>query len=187
MFYTLKNNAGSALIVALLMLIMLSFIGIASITTSVRDMDISKNTTDRTDAFYVAEAGLELAFGVLKNNASVIGNDTLLGKMAPYTNLANGSFSIAMTGTLMGTIPLKTVTSTGSASDGQAKVQAQFKRKRNGLNVWNNVMFAGSGQQGNAIAGNVAFHGPVTILGEGEPFTDLNGNGKWNRPTLTPT
>src|SRR4030067_3712994 len=96
MLNLILNNRGSALVVALLMLIMLSFIGIASITTSVRDMDIAKNTTDRTDAFYVAEAGLELAFGILKNNASIVGNDTLLNLMTPYTSMPNGSFSLAI-------------------------------------------------------------------------------------------
>src|SRR4030067_3278805 len=122
------------------MLIMLSFIGIASITTSVRDMDIAKNTTDRTDACYVAEAGLEMAFGMLKNNASIIGNDTLLGLMTPYTSMPNGSFNLAIQGSMLGNTPYKTITSLGTASEGQAAVQSQFKRKRNDLNIWDNVM-----------------------------------------------
>lgn len=180
MFKLLRNNSGSALVVALLMLIMLSFITIASVTTSVRDMDISQNTKDRTEAFYVAEAGLELAHAIIKNNASVIGNDVLLGYISPYTTMSNGSFNIALQGFILGTIPYKTVTSTGTASDGQAAVQVQLKRKRSDLNIWNNVMFAGSGQQGKAINGNVAYHGPVHILGDGEPFTDQNGNGNWD-------
>src|SRR3990172_12111995 len=91
MLILIQNQRGSALVIALLMLIMLSFIGIASITTSVRDMDIAKNTTDRTDAFYVAEAGLEMAFGILKNNATVLANDSLMALMTPYTSMPNGS------------------------------------------------------------------------------------------------
>ena len=180
MLNLIQNNRGSALVVALLMLIMLSFIGIASITTSVRDMDIAKNTTDRTDAFYVAEAGLEMAFGILKNNATVLANDSLMALMTPYTSMPNGSFNLAIQGTVLGNTPYKTVTSLGNASEGQAAVQSMFKRKRNDLNVWDNVMFAGSGQQGRAINGNVAYHGPIHILGEGEPFTDVNANGDWD-------
>ena len=80
MYKALKNDSGSALVVALLMLIMLSFIGIAAISTSVRDMDIAKNTTDRTKAFYVAESGLEAAYAVLKSYPNIFGNDTLLGE-----------------------------------------------------------------------------------------------------------
>jgi hypothetical protein len=177
MLKPIKGSSGSALVVTLLMLIMLSFIGIASITTSVRDMDIAKNTKDRTEAFYVAEAGLELAHGILKNNANVFGNDTLLGYIAPYTTLANGMFNIY----LAGTSPYKTVTSTGRTSDGQAAVQVVMRRRRSAMNIWNNVMFAGSGKQGKAVAGNVAYHGPIHILGEGEPFTDLNANGVWDQ------
>jgi len=176
MLKTLRDDSGSALVVALLMLIMLSFIGIAAISTSVRDMDIAKNTTDRTKAFYVAESGLEAAQAVLKSYPNIFGNDTLLGLMAPYTSLPNGSCSI----TLTGTIPYKTVTSVGTAADGQAAVQVQFKRRHSALNIWNNVMFAGSGQRGKAISGNVAYHGPIHILGEGENFTDQNGNGVWD-------
>jgi len=180
MLNLIQNNHGSALVVALLMLIMLSFIGIASISTSVRDMDIAKNTTDRTDAFYVAEAGLEMAFGILKNNASVLANDSLMALMSPYTTMPNGSFNLAIQGTMLGTTPYKTITSMGTASEGQAAVQSQFKRKKNALNIWNNVMFAGSGQQGRGIQGNVAYHGPIHILGDGEDFTDQNGNGNWD-------
>src|SRR4030067_384483 len=176
MFKTISSTSGTALVVTLLMLVMLSFIGIAAISTSVRDMDIAKNTTDRTKAFYVAESGLEAAYAVLKSYPNIFGNDTLLGLMAPYTSLPNGSCSI----TLTGTVPYKTATSVGADSDGQAAVQVQFKRRHSALNIWNNVMFAGSGQRGKAISGNVAYHGPIHILGEGENFTDQNGNGAWD-------
>src|SRR4030065_46350 len=154
MLKTLRDDSGSALVVALLMLIMLSFIGIAAISTSVRDMDIAKNTTDRTKAFYVAESGLEAAYAVLKSYPNIFGNDTLLGLMAPYTSLPNGSCSI----TLTGTVPYKTATSVGTASDGQAAVQGQFKRTHSALNIWNNA----------------------------EPYQDDNGNNLYDG-TLTAT
>src|SRR5574341_723087 len=180
----IKNNRGSALVVALLMLVMLSFVGIASITTSGRDVDIAKNHTDRTKAFYVAEAGLEMAFATLKLNAKTVANDSLINMMTPYTGLQNGSFTVSVGGFNSPTIPLsqqfKTISCVGSASDGQAAMEQILQRKRLSVNVWNNVMFAGSGQQGRAINGNVAYHGPIHILGEGEPFTDVNSNGKWD-------
>ena len=175
MYKQITNQTGSALVVTLLMLIMLTFIGIASITTSVRDMDISKNTTDRTKAFFVAEGGLEAAQAIMSQNGAIVGNDTLLQFISPYTTLPSGRFSIA----LSGTIPFKSVTSLGNASDGEAAVQVLLRRRR-APSIWNNVMFAGSGQQGNAINGNVAYHGPITILGDGEDFTDVNGNGNWD-------
>src|SRR5574341_411837 len=102
----IKNNRGSALVVALLMLVMLSFVGIASITTSGRDVDIAKNHTDRTKAFYVAEAGLEMAFATLKLNAKTVNNDSLLSLITPYAGLQNGSFTVSVTGFNSPTIPL---------------------------------------------------------------------------------
>ncbi len=48
------------------------------------------------------------------------------------------------------------------------------------VGVWNNAIFAGIGESGKAINGNVTVRGSVHIVGEGEAYTDLNGNGKWD-------
>lgn len=48
------------------------------------------------------------------------------------------------------------------------------------VNIWNNAIFAGTGASGKAINGNVDIRGSVHLLGDGEPYTDLNGNGKWD-------
>jgi hypothetical protein len=45
------------------------------------------------------------------------------------------------------------------------------------VGIWNNAIFAGSGATGQAINGNVDIRGSVHILGDGEPYLDLNGNG----------
>ncbi|MEA2551970.1 MAG: hypothetical protein QOJ65_146 [Fimbriimonadaceae bacterium] len=45
------------------------------------------------------------------------------------------------------------------------------------VGIWNNAIFAGSGATGQAINGNVDIRGSVHILGDGEPYTDLNGSG----------
>lgn len=45
------------------------------------------------------------------------------------------------------------------------------------VGIWNNAIFAGSGASGQAINGNVDIRGSVHILGDGEPYLDLNGNG----------
>jgi len=172
-----NNQKGSALVVSLLILILLSFIGIAGVMTSSRDMDISLNQKERNNAFYTAEAGLELAMGLAKNNGQIMANDSLSDLINGYSAaLGYDTFKVAVTGVGQ----FKTLTSTGFASDGKAAVQVQVRRRRNPLNIWNNVMFAGTGQAGQGIQGNVSYHGSVHILGDGEPFTDANGNGKWD-------
>ncbi len=174
----LKNNQkGSALVISLLILILLSFIGIAGVITSSRDMDISLNQKERNNAFYTAEAGLELAMALAKNNGQIMDADSLRDLINGYSSsLGYDTFNVAVTGAGQ----YKTLTSTGYSSDGKAAVQVQVRRRRNPLNIWNNVMFAGSGESGKGIQGNVSYHGSVHILGDGEPFTDANANGKWD-------
>jgi Tfp pilus assembly protein PilX len=45
----------------LAILLMMGLIGIASIKTSVLDMDMSRATTGKVKSFYIADGGLELA------------------------------------------------------------------------------------------------------------------------------
>lgn len=57
-------------------------------------------------------------------------------------------------------------------------VKVQFSIKD--VSVWNNAIFAGVGQAGKGINGNVDIRGSVHILGDGEPYSDLNGDGVRN-------
>jgi Tfp pilus assembly protein PilX len=56
----LKEERGVALIIALLMLLVLTLIGISSISTTTFETSISGNERVRTDAFYAAEAGIQV-------------------------------------------------------------------------------------------------------------------------------
>ena len=170
------GEKGSALLLAMIVMVMLTFIFIAALTTSITDMDISKNMKERTSSFYLSEAGLELGMKILKNNPNMLNNDSLETLINANPNLGSGSFSVDVTGTA----PYKTLTSSGNSQEGTSQVRVTVKRKRNPFNIWNNIVFAGVGQSGHVIDGNVSFHGPVHILGEGEPFTDSNGNGSWD-------
>jgi len=48
------------------------------------------------------------------------------------------------------------------------------------VNIWNNAIFAAVGQAGRSINGNVAIRGSVHLLGDGEAFTDLDGDQRWD-------
>jgi Tfp pilus assembly protein PilX len=54
----LKNEKGVALVIALIMLIILTFIGISSISSSVFETRISGNERVGSSAFYAAEGGV---------------------------------------------------------------------------------------------------------------------------------
>jgi Tfp pilus assembly protein PilX len=58
---TLKNKTGAALVTALLLMAVLSLIGAAAVLTSSIEVKISGNDKFAKDAFYVADAGVEMA------------------------------------------------------------------------------------------------------------------------------
>lgn len=45
------------------------------------------------------------------------------------------------------------------------------------VSIWNNAIFGGTGASGQSINGNVDIRGSMHLLGEGEAYSDLNGNG----------
>ena len=67
----LRNESGAALVVALLMIVILSLIGIASSSNSTFEIKLSGNKRGSTNAFYTADAGLVSIQADLENfNAS---------------------------------------------------------------------------------------------------------------------
>jgi type IV pilus assembly protein PilX len=55
----LRNESGVALVIALLMIVILSLIGLASSSSSTFEIKLSGNKRGATDAFYAAEGGVE--------------------------------------------------------------------------------------------------------------------------------
>lgn len=54
----LRNQSGAALVIALIMLVVITLIALASSYTSIFEMKISGNKRGSTDAFYAADAGI---------------------------------------------------------------------------------------------------------------------------------
>ena len=78
----IKNNIllkqeGVALVIALLMLLILTLIGISSISTTTFEAGISGNERVRADAFYAAEAGIQVAINQVPDNLSPIPKTTI--------------------------------------------------------------------------------------------------------------
>ena len=68
----LRKEKGVALVIALLMLLVLTLIGISSIGTTNFETSISGNERVRMDAFYAAEAGIQVAINQVPDNTSPI-------------------------------------------------------------------------------------------------------------------
>jgi len=67
----LRNEKGFALIIALLILLVLTLIGISAISTTTFETKIAGNERIGTDAFYASEAGIQLGLNQLPVTNSI--------------------------------------------------------------------------------------------------------------------
>ena len=89
----LTNENGAALVIALMMMIMLTLIGLGSIFTSTFEVKLSGNKRGSTNAFYAADSGIQV---IMAN----IDNFNLPGKYVdnkydPFTDPANSNVTKA--------------------------------------------------------------------------------------------
>ena len=70
----LRDESGVALVVALLMMVILSLIGLASSSTSIFEIKLSGNKKGATEAFYMADAGIEMVMADITNFYTSKGN-----------------------------------------------------------------------------------------------------------------
>lgn len=64
---TFRNEGGSAFVIALIMLVVLTLIGLASTYTSIFEMKLSGNKRGSTDAFYSADSGVQVVVARIEN------------------------------------------------------------------------------------------------------------------------
>ena len=73
---TFNNESGAALIVALIMMIVLTLIGLASVFTSTFEIKLSGNKRGSTDAFYAADSGVQVTMTNVHHFDTPAGNTT---------------------------------------------------------------------------------------------------------------
>jgi hypothetical protein len=81
------NDKGIALVVALMMLLVLTLIGISAITTTTYEASISGNERVGTDAFYASESGIQVNLNQLPNTNPIsrtkVGEDSYYWSGSP--------------------------------------------------------------------------------------------------------
>jgi hypothetical protein len=70
-FANLRNESGTALIIALIMIVILTLIGLSSTFTSIFETKLSGLKRESTNAYYAADAGAQIVF----NNTNNFAND----------------------------------------------------------------------------------------------------------------
>ena len=84
----LENQSGSALVVALIMIIVISLIALASSYTSLFEMKLSGNKRGSTDAFYSADTGVNEITAKI-TNFNLNNFDAQTQTYSPFNDLAN--------------------------------------------------------------------------------------------------
>ena len=177
---TLKSNKGTALVTGLIVMMMVSMFGIAYVTLTSTNLIRAGREERRATTFHLAEAGLEYVIAQIisqaETNGGVITAQTY--NTAPLLSSLRSGASGSVVVTPEASNTHATITSMATYRGITERIRVRL-RIRN-VNVWNNAIFAGIGQAGRGINGNVDIRGSVHILGEGDPFSDLNGNGLWD-------
>lgn len=192
-----KSRRGSGMIMGFFVLMLVFAFGISFLSMASSSLITSKRDELRAHALNCAEAGVERAISILMNQWP---NGELPGATHPSadpdnhdsdtwytdsTSLGTGeSFKLCArigSGVTQGKV---VVTSVGTYTEAGVSVsrtiKVALKAKRENVNVWNNVIFGGVGQAGRSVNGNVAIRGSVHLLGDGEDYTDLDGDGHWD-------
>jgi Tfp pilus assembly protein PilX len=81
----LENQSGAALVIALIMMVVLTLIGLASMFSSTFEIMISGNKRCSTDAFFAADGGIQVVTANIKN----FNTSTNTYPYNPFTDLAN--------------------------------------------------------------------------------------------------
>lgn len=176
----MKRVQGSISIYVLLTMIVLLTASLGVGALSIGSLGRATNEKKALASFEAAQAGLEWTIaeafkdlpvndGYLKNENYDLGS--IIFPMAP------GSPGNSRIDPLAD--PTRAwVTATASISGTTRSVRALVLARN--VSIWNNAVFAGTGAAGRAIDGNVDIRGSMHILGDGEAFSDLNNNGKWD-------
>ncbi|HUV04889.1 MAG TPA: pilus assembly PilX N-terminal domain-containing protein [Armatimonadota bacterium] len=173
-----KSDKGSALVTGLIVMLMVALLGCAYVTLSMNNLLRVGRDERRATAFYLAEAGLEYVIAQILAQAESTGviSAQTFDTTAQLGDLCSGATGQVVVLPDTGANTLATVTSSATHRGITETVRVRLKIKSVG--VWNNAIFAGIGQSGRGINGNVDIRGSVHILGEGDPYSDFNTNGQ---------
>lgn len=193
----LHNRNGSGMLIGMFALLVLLAFGMSFLSVAMSSVINSKRGYVRARALEVAEAGVERAISYLRGTAPDGSTDgswrTVHPSSLPDNHQGDSWYQENLTPTesfklcvrsVAGSTERIMITSVSTVTHGSAKASVTLKVmvERHAENVcpWNNVIFGGVGQAGRSINGNVVMRGSVHLLGDGEAFTDIDGDGNWD-------
>lgn len=175
-----RKQHGSTSMIALITIMVLLTVSLGVTGLVIQNMTRAKRDRTNLVAFQAAQAGLDLQ--IARSYAALAANNGVF--VASENTISNDLNALAQGCTATTTVSPQVdntyawVTATVTYG-GMSKSVRSMIRARN-VGIWNNAIFAGTGASGQAINGNVDIRGSVHILGDGEAYSDLNGNGRWD-------
>ncbi len=170
----------SWMVLGILFVLLSLGLGLAATTTNTLTRAVRE--TRFQHAFDVAQAGLEYAVSLAYDAAEANHGDfvsadlDLTDTLEPLGLQAGDQVQATVRPGPAGFVAWVTCTATVRGFTRSLRTSVATKD----VSIWNNAIFAGTGAAGRAINGNVDIRGSVHILGDGEYYSDLNGNGRWD-------
>jgi len=173
-----RKSKGSVSAVALLIMMTLLMVALSLGALSIGTMRRTSRNTYSNLALLAAQGALELEAtqglaALRENNGRFIKTNSDFS--VTLASIAPGS-TITATIDPMSDPKQGWVTATATVKGFTRSVRSRLRGRNVG--IWNNAIFAGSGASGQSINGNVDIRGSMHLLGEGESYSDLNGNGQ---------
>lgn len=174
----LRKQRGGIAAFAILSMTLLLTIGVGVAGLTVQSMKRSQRDVKAAVAFQAAQAGLDYeiarAFVELEENNGAFENveRNTTSDLTPLAPNSTGLTEVVPTADAT-----KAWITSYATFGGYTRSVRSFVYSRN-VSIWNNAVFAGTGASGQAINGNVDVRGSVHILGDGEAYSDVNGNGQ---------
>lgn len=120
-----KNEQGAALFTAIFSIMLLTVLGLSLMLVSESSRTVSKNNIETSEAFYIAEAGLAHAVGLIKANGGTFNINSVIPASGTGLAFGKGSYTVQVTSP---TADTRQITSIGIGREGATStVQATYQ------------------------------------------------------------
>ena len=161
--YLLTDQKGMALLTTLIFVFILVTFAVALLVMTSNDTKLSALQRDSTKAFYIAEAGIEKTLYILKKDyeSDQDWDNGINGYTSSEVSFGEGTYTVTLDIKSSNNVTIKSKGKHNNKPTRYVQVDATVGN----LSIWDNAIFAGSGQSGKVINGNVDIRGSVHILG----------------------
>jgi hypothetical protein len=147
-----KNHSGAALVTAIFAILLLTLLGLSMMSISESARTVSKNNTEAAESFYIAEAGLAHAVGLLKSNGKDFDVNTVIPSIGSGLSFGAGQYTVSV--------------SNGAASDEKTITSIGYGKNNSSATVRATYKFSSaSSTAAIVINGDVNISGGLKILG----------------------